>query len=353
MRRKGLFVVLAVLIVVTGVYASVTASAAVKIHNNTQREATDLHFTVYQKEGWVWIEDWTITQDGFPDQNETPWDHGKGDGKTHAIDVECSGAVIPHCTWVTITAKFTLNKWNTVRFENFRWTFEQGQDSADADVPDHGFAVGYTDPEGNATYWFYNDDSLLSITVKNFQYVLHPTYIPPDSLFDWEGWVGPTLVPFTVPPKDSFAIKLVVPETIQVEMQEGGFLFFDLDLYLYEGEWLVAEETEVHEIQDTIVGVIEGHGSLEPVKLLEVTSAPSGLFEIRYQLPQASKVNLSVYSVAGERFITLVDEQKPAGSYTVRWDGTDDQGNIAPAGLYFCRLSAAGIHAAEKMIRIK
>lgn len=97
---------------------------------------------------------------------------------------------------------------------------------------------------------------------------------------------------------------------------------------------------------------IEERGSIEPDKLLDVFATRNGWTEIRYELPGNSKANLTLYSVAGERIVTLVDEAKAAGSYTVRWDGADSKGKKVPAGIYICRLSAEGILAVEKTLRL-
>jgi hypothetical protein len=50
-------------------------------------------------------------------------------------------------------------------------------------------------------------------------------------------------------------------------------------------------------------------------------------------------VNLSIYSTTGARIRTLIAENKPAGYYSVAWDGTDETGTPVPAGVYFLRLN--------------
>lgn len=92
---------------------------------------------------------------------------------------------------------------------------------------------------------------------------------------------------------------------------------------------------------------IKEYGLPEPTKLLEVNSFLEHP-EIHYQLPKTAKVTLAVYSVAGERVTTLVDETKQAGAYTVSWNDSK-----VPAGVYIARLSVDGINAAEKMVRVK
>lgn len=54
---------------------------------------------------------------------------------------------------------------------------------------------------------------------------------------------------------------------------------------------------------------------------------------IRYGLPQAAEVELTVYNVAGQPVQTLVAEHQRAGWYAVEWDASG-----LAAGLYFYRL---------------
>ena len=54
---------------------------------------------------------------------------------------------------------------------------------------------------------------------------------------------------------------------------------------------------------------------------------------MEYSLPNSGDVTLIVYNLIGKEVGRLVDEQKPAGSYTVKWDAS----NFA-SGIYFYRL---------------
>ncbi len=71
---------------------------------------------------------------------------------------------------------------------------------------------------------------------------------------------------------------------------------------------------------------------------------------ISYQLPVISKVSLRVYDLSGRLVITLVDEEKKAGYYTVKWSSIDK--NLAP-GIYFIRMSAGTFIKTRKMISIR
>jgi hypothetical protein len=65
---------------------------------------------------------------------------------------------------------------------------------------------------------------------------------------------------------------------------------------------------------------------------------------ISYQLKEDAKVNLIIYDVLGRQVITLVNEQKPEGSYTVVWDGKNSSGNIVASGIYFYRFNALSVN---------
>ncbi|MCU0606577.1 MAG: hypothetical protein MUF78_03980 [Candidatus Edwardsbacteria bacterium] len=61
-----------------------------------------------------------------------------------------------------------------------------------------------------------------------------------------------------------------------------------------------------------------------------------------FDVPVEGPVRLALYNVAGQRVRTLVDGTLPAGRHTARWDGRDDRGRRAAAGVYCCRLAAGG-----------
>jgi len=55
---------------------------------------------------------------------------------------------------------------------------------------------------------------------------------------------------------------------------------------------------------------------------------------IQYEIPKVNHVILKVFDVLGREVATLVNEQKPAGTYTVQFDGSG-----VASGVYFYRLS--------------
>ena len=74
---------------------------------------------------------------------------------------------------------------------------------------------------------------------------------------------------------------------------------------------------------------------------------------IPYQLPQAGRVQLVIYNIAGQRVAILVDEQKPAGQHQAIWNGKDATGRPVGSGLYFYRLSTDTQTQTRRMILVK
>jgi hypothetical protein len=74
---------------------------------------------------------------------------------------------------------------------------------------------------------------------------------------------------------------------------------------------------------------------------------------IRFGLPSAGQVRLSVFNVLGQKVIDLVDGEMLAGVHEVIWDGRNEDGQAVSSGLYFYRLETAGFSQSRKMLLIK
>jgi len=69
---------------------------------------------------------------------------------------------------------------------------------------------------------------------------------------------------------------------------------------------------------------------------------------IKYQIPELSFVTLKVYDVLGNEIETLVNEEKPAGSYEVTWYAEG-----LPSGVFFYQLRAGEFVQTKKMLLLK
>lgn len=67
----------------------------------------------------------------------------------------------------------------------------------------------------------------------------------------------------------------------------------------------------------------------------------TGRFMLAYQLPRAALVNIAIYNIAGQLVKQLADGTQQTGRHAIQWDGRDEAGAKAPAGVYMCRYRGA------------
>ncbi|MFQ5649747.1 MAG: FlgD immunoglobulin-like domain containing protein [bacterium] len=74
---------------------------------------------------------------------------------------------------------------------------------------------------------------------------------------------------------------------------------------------------------------------------------------INYELPEGGLVRIMVYNLLGQRVRTLFDETQPAGTYAIKWDGKNNDGQIVPSGVYILRMKSGDFVADRKMVLLK
>jgi photosystem II stability/assembly factor-like uncharacterized protein len=75
--------------------------------------------------------------------------------------------------------------------------------------------------------------------------------------------------------------------------------------------------------------------------------------QISYVIPEPCKVTIAVYTILGKRIHTAVNRSLPPGIHSVTWDGCDDLGHPAPAGIYLCRFTAGRFQESMRMMLMK
>jgi hypothetical protein len=82
-------------------------------------------------------------------------------------------------------------------------------------------------------------------------------------------------------------------------------------------------------------------GSIESVALLNraVPNPFTGSMSYAYEITGSDQpVDIGVYNVAGRLVKSLVKTSQPAGRHATSWNGMDENGSRAPAGVYFVRV---------------
>ena len=70
---------------------------------------------------------------------------------------------------------------------------------------------------------------------------------------------------------------------------------------------------------------------------------------IKYQVPQDSRISLTVYNMLGQKVATLANEYKTAGYHNVVWNATNDFGQKVSSGVYFLRMQAGDFTKTMRM----
>ncbi len=73
---------------------------------------------------------------------------------------------------------------------------------------------------------------------------------------------------------------------------------------------------------------------------------------VRFGLARRERAHLSVYDIAGRQLRVLADRELPAGEHGLVWDGLDQDGSAARAGLYFVRLRTPSLTQSRTVVRI-
>jgi hypothetical protein len=74
---------------------------------------------------------------------------------------------------------------------------------------------------------------------------------------------------------------------------------------------------------------------------------------IRFDLKKLGFVSLYIYSIEGKLIKTLVNNQMPAGAFSINWDGKDAHNHTLPSGTYILKLETPDYSKSEKAVLIK
>lgn len=103
-------------------------------------------------------------------------------------------------------------------------------------------------------------------------------------------------------------------------------------------------------------GILTTSVSLIPIKLDLLPNFPNPFnpeTKIRFGLPNEERIELSIYSITGEKIVTLLNDQLEKGYHTVVWNGKDENGRSVASGIYIYELLAEGKRLSNKMVLMK
>jgi|GEM_PF-1462804 hypothetical protein len=74
---------------------------------------------------------------------------------------------------------------------------------------------------------------------------------------------------------------------------------------------------------------------------------------IAFGLAKTENVKIVIYNVRGQLIRTLLSETKQSDTYRLNWNGTNDQGQVLPSGVYYIKMSAGKYHTTQKLVILK
>ena len=72
-----------------------------------------------------------------------------------------------------------------------------------------------------------------------------------------------------------------------------------------------------------------------------------------YEVPASADVTIEVFSLIGQKIITLEKRFHEAGWYQASWNGLDSYGNPVPSGVYFLSMDAESFRQVRKMTMMR
>ncbi len=74
---------------------------------------------------------------------------------------------------------------------------------------------------------------------------------------------------------------------------------------------------------------------------------------IVYQVPEATRVELTIFNLMGQQVSTLVNAVQSPAAYQVLWDGTDASGTAVGSGVYLYRMRAGTFQQTRSLLLLK
>ena len=116
--------------------------------------------------------------------------------------------------------------------------------------------------------------------------------------------------------------------------------------------WAVGDNGTIIHTTNGGVSFVQEEQIIElPTKFLLSQNYPNPFnpsTKIKYSVPQVSQVQIKVFDVLGNEIETLVNEEKPVGTYEITWYAEG-----LPSGVYFYQIKAGSFVETKKMVLMK
>ncbi|MCK5617254.1 T9SS type A sorting domain-containing protein, partial [Candidatus Pacearchaeota archaeon] len=74
---------------------------------------------------------------------------------------------------------------------------------------------------------------------------------------------------------------------------------------------------------------------------------------IDFSLPQNTNISITIFDILGNQVKTLAKSMIQAGDHSIVWDGTNENNQSVPTGVYFCQMTGNNYKQTIKMLLMK
>jgi predicted CXXCH cytochrome family protein len=140
------------------------------------------------------------------------------------------------------------------------------------------------------------------------------------------------------------------PSYTDAAVSNGSTYYYKVSAFDFSGN----QSPVSSEVSSLVTGVGEQTGLPKEFGLNQNHPNPfNPSTQIRYQLPSAVHVKISVYNTLGSLVTILVDQEQAAGYYNVTFNGHDKAGNTLATGIYLYKMEAGSFTSIKKMMFVK
>ncbi|MFH1195011.1 MAG: T9SS type A sorting domain-containing protein [bacterium] len=125
-----------------------------------------------------------------------------------------------------------------------------------------------------------------------------------------------------------------------------------------EGDMFVSEynANRIRKISGINVTSIKNETGYVPGKFQLMQNYPNPFNPstvISFKLSVVGETKLEVYNILGNKVVSLMNETKEPGYYSIEWDGRDSSGSISSSGVYFYQLACDDKVSVKKAILMR
>ena len=118
---------------------------------------------------------------------------------------------------------------------------------------------------------------------------------------------------------------------------------------IFQAEWIQGPSLST-------IGVEQSRHSNLPEKISLLNNYPNPFnaqTTIHFMLPHTVHINLDIFNIKGEIVKSLISKVMDAGYQSIKWDGTDNNGQKMSSGMYIYKINTEEFIDSKKMLLLK